>query len=555
MLAFGSMAERSPKVLFVSLMAPEDRKALPLGSACAAAGLVSAGLLRKEEILILSPSTDSPGGEILNSILKEKPRLVGFSLYSWNSIPALELARQLRALRSDLLIVAGGPDAEALAEQGAGEPFDAVFLGEAEFSFAEWYARRLGSDGLAGTIPGAAPAGGGSLIRSAPSLEGKLPSPWLLGILSPVRGGALPWELGRGCPYRCSYCYEGRATGLVRHLSKARIEAELRLFLDAGVSEIFVLDPTFNVDGKRALDMLKLFSLQASRIGWNFEIRAELLNAAQAEAFTGLSCFVQIGLQSSSPDVLKLNGRSFDSRKFVSGLNLLNKKGVVFGLDLIYGLPGDRLAGFRKSVDFALSFSPNHLDVFPLAVLPGTSLRRRAAELGLVYDDEPPYLLKHHPGFSGEDMGAAAKLAAALSCFYSRGRAVPWFSALLGALGLSPSAFLASFLPPPGWENLGHIEIEALQCAHVEKVFKARGKAVLLPAALDLIRFNGAWSRALAEGAKTLLRLSYSLGDVEGPGILFLAAFAAQRPKSPCTVEILPGKDGPHARRIKGRSG
>jgi hypothetical protein len=89
----------------------------------------------------------------------------------------------------------------------------------------------------------------------------------------------------------------------------------------------------------------------------------------------------------------------------------------------------------------------------------------------------------------------------------------------------------------------------------VEKVFKARGKAVLLPAALDLIRFNGAWSRALAEGAKTLLRLSYSLGDVEGPGILFLAAFAAQRPKSPCTVEILPGKDGPHARRIKGRGG
>ncbi|MDX9784747.1 MAG: hypothetical protein RBT72_08360, partial [Spirochaetia bacterium] len=126
---------------------------------------------------------------------------------------------------------------------------------------------------------------------------------------------------------------------------------------------------------------------------------------------------------------------------------------------------------------------------------------------------------------------------------------------LLRALRLSPSAFLEAFCPPKGWETLGHSQIEALQCSYVEKVFTARGKTALLPAALDLIRFNGALSRALAEGTRSIVELSYSHNDLEGPGILSLAAFVKQRPKSPCSVEILAGKEGPLVRSPKKRRG
>jgi radical SAM superfamily enzyme YgiQ (UPF0313 family) len=539
-------------------MAPEDKAAIPLGSACAAAGLVNAGLLSKDEIHILTPTTDSPIRNILNRIMDEQPLLVGFSLYCWNSVPALELAGKLRALHPELLLVAGGPDAEALAEKGGGETFDAVFLGEAEFSFAQWYARTIVGLGVAAPMssdPTAVLPHGAALIRPDPHLAGELPSPWLMGILTPSEGAALSWELSRGCPYHCSYCYEGRASSLVRHIPQSRIEAELELFVQAGVAEIFVLDPTFNIDRNRTLGILKILSSRAPRIGWNFELRAELLDTAQAEAFTQLYCFVQIGLQSSSPEVLTLNGRSFDAKKFVRGLNLLNENGVVFGLDLIYGLPGDRLAGFKKSVDFALSFSPNHLDVFPLAVLPGTRLRLESETFGLVYDTQAPYLLQSHPDFPVVDMKAAGHLAAALSCFYSRGRAVPWFGAVVTALRLQASAFLESFAPPLGWETMDQLEIEALQCAYVEKAFMSKGKAALVTAALDLIHFNGAWSRALAEGMRSVLELSYSLKDVEGPEILSLANFATQKPKRPCTVEVFPGAEGPRVRLIKQRRG
>jgi acetyl-CoA carboxylase biotin carboxylase subunit len=93
---------------------------------------------------------------------------------------------------------------------------------------------------------------------------------------------------------------------------------------------------------------------------------------------------------------------------------MLNKEDLSFGLDLIYGLPGDSLAGYRKSLDFALSLYPNNLDLFRLSVLPGTALRDRAEELGLKYQSEAPYEVISTPEFSAADLAAAETAAAAL---------------------------------------------------------------------------------------------------------------------------------------------
>jgi len=337
----------------------------------------------------------------------------------------------------------------------------------------------------------------------------------------------------------------------VRHISQSRLEKELSLFTRAGASEAFVLDPTFNLDSPRTLRYLSFLSQKGQGMGWNFEIRAELVNRAQAEAFSFLPCFVQVGLQSSDARVLELNGRSFDQGKFKEGLRLLNEAGVVFGLDLIYGLPGDSLAGFRKSVDFALSFSPNHLDIFPLAVLPGTDMEIRSKEFGLRYDELPPYLLHSHPSFSRQDMDAAATLASKVNFFYTRGRAVPWFSSVCAALKLSPSAFLDSFSLPDDEKALGQKDIEVHQCSHARWCCESEGREDLIPAVLDLIHFNGAWSRALAEQEKSRVKLAYSLADLMGSEILKLSGFVARKKQKPCGVEIFLGKSGPTARLIK----
>ena len=61
---------------------------------------------------------------------------------------------------------------------------------------------------------------------------------------------------------------------------------------------------------------------------------------------------------------------------------------MIFGFDLIYGLPGDNLSGFCNSIDFALNLMPNNLELFCLSVLPGTDLFDAAKGYGLVFQEE-----------------------------------------------------------------------------------------------------------------------------------------------------------------------
>ncbi|MFA5851743.1 MAG: B12-binding domain-containing radical SAM protein, partial [Spirochaetales bacterium] len=518
------MNEKKFPVVLVSLQSPEDSEVLPLGAACAGASLIKAGLLGKEQIFLLSASVADEPKVLLRRIAEKSPRMVGFSLYCWNSKVSTDLASRLRATFPDLLIIAGGPDAEWLALGGGqANPFDAVFLGEAEVSLPEWLAAMEGGASApeldsrraaAAEMPvPKRSAPGPAFIRGRPAEASALPSPWLEGILAPKRGAFVAWELTRGCPFRCAYCYEGRGFSGLRHFDQERLTAELELFARSGVREVFVLDPTFNVQRRRALSLLDLFTKKGGEIHWNFEIRAELLDRAQAEAFAEIPCSLQIGLQSASPEVLDKIGRDFDRKNFASKIRLLNDTGAVFGLDLIYGLPGDSLSGFRNSLDSALSLMPNHLDIFPLAVLPGTRLHEQREEFGLECDSEPPYFLRSHPTFSGGDMGKAENLARACKVFYSEGRAVPWFLAVLKPLHMSSSSFLAGFDAPRAEIRMGHQRIEELQCAYIARIYGDKDRLDLLPAALDIIRYHGAWSRAFAEGETAVLRMSYSLAS------------------------------------------
>lgn len=57
-------------------------------------------------------------------------------------------------------------------------------------------------------------------------------------------------------------------------------------------------------------------------------------------------------------------------------------------LDLIYGLPGQDLAGWQETVEHVLKLEPEHLSAYGLKVEEGTPLARRVAEGETLPDDE-----------------------------------------------------------------------------------------------------------------------------------------------------------------------
>jgi len=553
------------KLVLVSLAARESPEALPLGAACVAAALKSAAAadtaLARLEILLLEAGLDEGPGELASRIASSGAALVGFSVYSWNRAVLTDVSARLRGDVGGILLFAGGPEATAdpdgliaeasldFAIAGEGERASVLALGAILAGEASVGALR-GIPGVA--LPGISGRGNGAGTAAPcarPEAAIDLPSPWLLGVMDPkaCRGDVI-WELSRGCPFHCAYCYESKGVGGSRPFPMERIEAELELFVRSGLRYAFILDPTFDYDAKRAGLLLDLFRERAPGMRWKFEIRAELLDKTLARRFAALDCSLQIGLQSVRSETLEAVGRpGFDRRDFARKTAMLSRAGVSFGLDLIYGLPGDYLDDFEEAMDFALSLEPNHLDIFPLALLPGTELAAAAESLGIEAESRSPYLVRATRELSARDMASAASLAAACDRFYSSGRAVGWFRAALAPLRSRPSAFLRGY-----WSWLSRraggdarrdgsstrdtpLTIEAEQLAFLDEAYAASGLGALSAVLRDLVRLHGAWGRALAEGESSLLSLSYDPEELLGAAATGLRAFvrvAALRKKA-----------------------
>ena len=582
------------RLAILALHIEESPEALALGAASVAAAVAQAHPGAIEAVVV--EGLVSEAAETLSKrVLASRPDWLGLSLFTWNCRAMLGAAASCVRAMPGLVVFAGGPEATADPEgvyalgESMGLGLDFVVRGEGESvtsAALSLLASKPRPDALAALVGlrGVALPGGPHDGPRAPLEDlSRLPSPWTGGFIAPKDGGIL-WELSRGCPFRCSYCFEGRGERGLRSYPMSRLEAELERMVALGAEQAFVLDPTFDADKNRAREVLDLIVRKAPGIHWKFEVRAELLDRDLVRRFSKLDCSLQIGLQSASDEVCEAVHRPLDRKAFSRGVSLLNEAGIVFGIDLIYGLPLDDLAGFSRSLDFALGLHPNHLDVFPLSVLPGTVLAEEAESYGLVYDASPPHALVSSPGFPPATLARAARLAHACDIFYSRGRAVAWFLQALRPLGARPAAFLGRFgafleeaearrgtaapeiaaapsraaAAPHAAAADGPLSqrgIEGLQLAFLEAEYRAKALDDLLPALCDIIAFNGAWGRALAEGETSRIRLSYDPDEVLGPEALDLASFARTARRRPGSWVVKPGRDGPALERDRGAAG
>jgi radical SAM superfamily enzyme YgiQ (UPF0313 family) len=546
------------RVLVLAQAVARGGRSAPYGAARVLSAL-KAGLGSAVDTLLINAYPGDTPEELAAKAAAFKPGLLGLSLYLWNRTELLRAAALAKAALPGLLVVAGGPEASAdprsMLAEGA---VDVVIRGEGEEAMLELCRELIAR-------PGSAPQPG---IRSAavPDLAA-LPSPWLDGSLDPSAFGGAAVELTRGCPYRCAFCYESKGDARLRRFPLVGLKEELKRFQAAGVGEVFVLDPTFNANAEHLKEAVKAMREAGPELRYYLELRGELVDREQARLLSSLDCSLQIGLQSSNPAALANVNRTLDPKRFAKALRLLEEEGLLYGLDLIYGLPGDSLEGFKSSLDYALALGPNHLDIFRLAVLPGTALHDRAAELGLAHEAEPPYLVRSAPGFPASDLDKAQALAEACEGFYNRGRAVMWFRPLAEALGQRPSRILEAWadytrgrLKAAALGELGGLPHAALEermlaftRSHIEKDGNKKSAALAL-AAGELIRVSGAWTRALAEGDTTTLALSWEPEELLDYAPAGLRDFAAEE-KTPGDWLCEPGPEGPRFRKAQGKGG
>lgn len=557
-------------IVIVSFLVETSPQALPLGAACIASNLKADNFINtyyNVHLLDFSPEDKgidfsdhkSAAKIIAKKIASFNPTFVGFSIFMWNRCILEEAARQVQLLCPSSILLAGGPEVTA-APQSFSKTFHHAITGAGEIKVRHIITNLTKNKNLQNNFLGMKDYGEKSKDITRTKLMSEemelLSSPYLDGTLDVKKYGGALWELARGCPFKCSYCYESKGEKKIKRFPMERLKAELEYFKKNNVGQVFVLDPTYNADKKRAVEILDFIRINAPEIFFHFEVRSEYLDKELAKKFASINCSLQIGLQSANENVLALVNRNFNKKEFSKKIALLNESGAIFGLDLIYGLPEDSLTSFKNSIDYALSLYPNHLEVFRLSVLPGTDLYDRVVngELKLNFMDKPPYHILSSPSFSKEDLLIAEKIAKGVSVFYTRGRSVPWFNIILSCLKIKANDFFLDFadfletkkinLEKLNFQDIKKLQIDFTEKAFFEKFGKKKNYKDFITCVKDIINLNAAFSAAYADGQTTVISLNYHPESLFSSYVMDLQNFVHHEKKYPCKIKVYPSKEG-----------
>ncbi len=407
------------RVVLVDLCWTRDKDPrIPLGHASLLAALRREPDLDVRSLVLPVNSRPTCADEVASAILEEaagaSPDRVDLAIgaYVWNEALLQGTLPLLRKRGFLGRIILGGPQISY-----AGPDVEHIY------PHADSFVRGYGEEALCAlvrdpanlTIPGVHHAGREDRCKQAEVRLEALPSPWLDGLI-PARG--LPfirWETKRGCPFRCTFCQHREPGARLRRrsLSASRITREIDLFCEAGVRDIAVLDPIFNL-GADASAVLERFAERGHRGRLSLQCRAECVDEPFLDAAEQLDVCLEFGLQT----IHENEGDAVQRRNHIDRVDAVladvRRRHIDHEVSLIFGLPEQTLGSFKESVEFCLARRVPTIKAFPLLLLRGTALERERDRWGFVDAGGPMPMAVESRSFSRADWQTMARLSEAL---------------------------------------------------------------------------------------------------------------------------------------------
>jgi len=343
-------------------------------------------------------------------VVSQQPDLITFSLYLWNIEKSLRVVKELCGKLPGVKIIFGGPevnpDNRYLMES---DQFTEGIVGEGETAFCDYLSGKP-KELIAGYLTKST-YNDFSSLRKEYTMD---TNPYLEGIIETTPDSTMFFETVRGCPFSCNFCYYNKVYDKVVPVGHEHIGALFEYARANNFDELFILDPTFNVQPNFDDLLDRMIELNADKyFEISTELRSDFLKDEQIKKLSKMNLVeAEIGLQSTNDAALAAMNRKDRTVQTIERTQRMIDAEISCKVDLIVGLPGDTLDDFKQSVDDVCAAGIGEaVQVFRLSILSGTEYSLKCDALGLQTELIPPYYLQSTPSFSESDIREALNYA------------------------------------------------------------------------------------------------------------------------------------------------
>ena len=325
--------------------------------------------------------------------------IVAFSVYVWNNNISMRIAKALKKVNPNILILVGGchiPERPEYIEKYMNDnpQVDIATIGEGERVFADFLENYLTRSW--GKVESLIYRDGDKLITT-PQAErikdmNEIPSPFIEGYFdglikdNPEESWIGLWETNRGCPFSCTFCDWG--VGFKKKVSKydleGRLYEEIDWFSKNKIEFVFACDANFGMYKDRDLPIVKKFIKNKKKYGYPHALSVQntknsnevSYQVQKALADSGLSKGALIAFQSLDTKTLKAIKRANISLDVFYDLqSKFMKDGIKTFSDIILGLPEETYESFTRGISKLIGMGQhNRIQFNNLSILPNTDM-------------------------------------------------------------------------------------------------------------------------------------------------------------------------------------
>lgn len=398
---------------------------------------LSAATAQQCSMKVVRGTIKSPISQIISQLQDLEPTYIFATAWLFNVEYLKSILGTISSLCLPKGIFLGGP--EFLGDNSAflmANPYiTAVFKGEGEDIFQPFIESLLKDDGKWKTIAGFEwiDSNGYNSSKTVKVKDFKALQPPISSPLFSWDKSFVQLETSRGCFNSCRFCVSGIDKDNVMDIPIDDLRNRLELIVSKGISQVRILDRTFNANPSRATELLNLFSEFAGKLTFHLEVHPALLKVSHNTPSSPVASFrsaiesvpsgllhLEAGIQTLQQDVLDNCTRKGSCINSLQGLQfLIQCSKFEVHADLIAGLPGYTYDSLIDDTIKLMQVGPAEIQLESLKLLPGTHFRNNAQMYGIKFSPFPPYEILETPHISFNLLQKSMVLSKILDYWYN----------------------------------------------------------------------------------------------------------------------------------------